>query len=96
LCFILALNPWFNVAIFMVVLFNCAALLFDRYKIDPESAKVIEIVNISATFVYLLEFAIKLLGLGPSLFVKDLLNIVDTVVLGLGLVDFSLYSSSFD
>lgn len=52
----------------------------DKYPPDPTQQKVLEIFNLIFFSIFLTEMIIKVIGLGPKVYVRDNYNIFDCIV----------------
>lgn len=64
----------FSAAILVTILLNTISLSSDRYPIDPEEAAVHDQINSIATWIYVGELIVKVLGLGLVTYALDALN----------------------
>lgn len=72
----------------ILVIANLISISFDHYPIEISKLTMIETWNIIFTFAYILEFIIKVVGLGYIGFFKESgFNIYDTIIAFIGLLD---------
>ena len=55
-------------------------LAMDRYPLDDASANDLDFINMILTWFFFSEMVIKLIGLGPKIYVKDKFNIFDGII----------------
>ena len=70
---------------------NMIVICFDRYPISEKERSRIEILNIVFGFILAVEMIIKLVGLGPRVYVRDQFNVLDGVITLVTLVDIAFY-----
>lgn len=57
--------------------------------------KVLDVINIVFFTLFFLEMIIKIIGMGPRIYIKDSYNIFDAIIVCLSIIDVSI-SYSFD
>ena len=65
-------------------------LSLDRYPIDPEEKKIHETINLVFTFIFLFELIFKICGLGFKIYLIDIYNKFDAIIVLVSLVDFTI------
>ena len=70
----------FNIAINMIIISNTVCLSLNQYPMDFVLIERLAMANLYFFVIFSLEMAIKLIGLGPRLYVKDIYNIFDGTV----------------
>lgn len=55
-------------------------LALDKYPVDVELGKKLDILNIVFFGIFLMEMMIKIVGLGPISYIRDYYNIFDAIV----------------
>jgi hypothetical protein len=55
----------------LVIMANMILICFDRYPISEKEQSRIEILNVVFGFILAVEMVIKLVGLGPRVYVRD-------------------------
>ena len=74
------MNSVFATVIILLILINTLVLVLDRYPIDYEEAENYNHINTVLTWLFFVEMVIKLIGLGPKLYVKDKFNLFDAFI----------------
>lgn len=69
---------------------NTVVLGLDYYPVDENLSQVLDMLNIVFFVIFFLEMIIKILGMGPRLFIKDQYNIFDALIVTLSIIDVSL------
>lgn len=82
--------PGFNFLIFILILLNTMVLAMDDYYMTESKTLFVSIANQFFTFAFLFEMCLKLIGLGPTNYIKDSFNLFDAIVVTLSLVDWVL------
>ena len=67
-------SDYFTYLILLAILLNTLTLCFDRYPISPEEHAVLETINSTATWIFVVELVIKVVGLGIQTYVADSMN----------------------
>jgi len=72
------------------ILANSIQLCLDRYPISDYELNALDIMNTVFFSIFLFEMLLKLIALGPILYLKDKFNVFDCVIIVLSIVDISL------
>lgn len=59
----------------------------DRFPEVPSQVNVLEVLNDSFSWCFFAEMVIKLIGLGPKIYVKDKFNIFDCIVVVVSIIE---------
>jgi hypothetical protein len=86
-------SKWFTAFITVCILMNTGFLASDRYPIDKESEKTIEIANLTFYCIFVLEMLFKLVGLGIRGYCKESFNIFDAFIVVLSTVEVAMFYS---
>jgi hypothetical protein len=86
-------SRWFLIFITLCILINTAFLASDRYPIDAESQRTIEIANLVFYCIFVLEMVLKLIGLGVRGYCKESFNVFDGFIVILSTVEVALFYS---
>ena len=70
------------------ILINTIALSLDRYPIQKNEEKVYDYINSVSTFIFIAEMIIKIFVLGLKNYLMDGMNLFDSVVCIVSLVEF--------
>ena len=69
------------------IICNTACLGLDYFPIEHELSHLLDQVNIAFFCIFFLEMIIKIIGLGPSTYIKDAYNIFDSFIVTLSIID---------
>jgi voltage-dependent calcium channel T type alpha-1I len=72
---------------------NTLSLAVDTFDQSEKKEKFLEVCNLVFTWLFAAEMVFKIIGLGPSLYTKDVYNVFDSVVVILSIVDFIINAS---
>jgi hypothetical protein len=72
---------------------NTLSLAVDTFDQSEKKEKFLEVCNLVFTWLFAAEMVFKIIGLGPSLYTKDVYNVFDSVVVILSIVDFVINAS---
>ena len=90
MCYKICVSVWFLVTMSLLTVINCIVLAIDRYPISPNEARVWEAINFIISFTFIIEMAIKLIGLGPRQYAKDRANLFDAFIVAISLLEMIL------
>ncbi|RLN86576.1 hypothetical protein BBJ28_00004388 [Nothophytophthora sp. Chile5] len=77
----------FSSLVTSLILLNTVLLSLDQYPVDEQLAATVDVLNFVLTLAFLLEAALKIVGLGWRHWAEDRYNIFDAVVVALGIVE---------
>jgi hypothetical protein len=80
----------FNAFIFVLIMINTVTLAMDDYPQTKEKTEVLGVFNQFFTWFFFLEMFMKIIGLGPSNYIKDSFNLFDAFVVCISLVDWTI------
>jgi WD40 repeat protein len=83
----------FSIFIYVIIFLMVVTLALDGYDQDPKAKKVLAHLNTTYVCIFIAEFAIKLALLGPYGYFGDGFNLVDFVLMVLGVVDLAIESA---
>ena len=63
-------DPFFDVLITFCILMNTASMSLEEYPVVPERTKMLEKANNVFTIIFIVEMALKIIGLTPHLYFK--------------------------
>jgi hypothetical protein len=66
---------------------NTVVLALDSYPADLERQSILDIINIVFFGIFFFEMIIKVIGMGPKLYIKDHFNIFDAIIVMLSIID---------
>lgn len=85
----------FNFMGTMLVLINTVILSLDKYPVDTELVKVVDLINFALTIGYFMETTLKIIGLGQSVWAEDRYNLFDALVVVLSIADVGINPPPF-
>lgn len=85
----------FGVVRTTLILLNTVMLSLDQYPIDHELVAVVDALNFGLTIAFFLESALKIIGLGWSLWAADRYNVFDALLVVLALIEIGVSPPSF-
>lgn len=80
-------HKYTNYIMLLAVLINTSALAVDHYRISQSDSNILQSINLFFTYFFTCEMFLKLLALGPVQFFRDFMNIFDSIVVILSLVE---------
>jgi hypothetical protein len=86
----LVTRSWFTHIVSFIVLLNCVVLASDHYGINQTTADILEAVNLSCTLLFVVEMALKIIGLGHRRYAEDSFNLFDAFLVVSSLVELAL------
>ena len=70
------------------IILNTLILCLDMYPASPNiKINVLDLINLIFAGIFFLEMIVKLIGMGPSNYIKDSYNIFDAVIVTISIVD---------
>jgi len=81
----------FNNLILAMIIANTLIMSLEGNYFDPETWFKIDSTNLFFNAVYIVEFVMKIIGLGVGLYFSDFNNVLDFVIVCLCVIDFSVY-----
>ena len=95
-------HRFFERFILLAIFVNTLTLSMDKYEPDDAKAQAaldeslaVEQVNFALTLVFIVEMAVKLLGLGRKEYVADEFNVFDAVIVAVSIVELALAPPPF-
>ncbi|CAF4598355.1 unnamed protein product [Rotaria sp. Silwood1] len=82
----LCINKYFDLIIAVIIGFNVITMSLEYYSMPSNLDKFLEYCNYVFTFVFLIEFILKIIALGPSHYFKDKWNQLDSFIVLLSIV----------
>lgn len=70
-----------------LILTNTVILSLDRYPISNSEIRILELTNLTLTFVFTVEMLLMVLANGVKTYVQDSFNIIDALIVIISLVD---------
>ncbi len=94
--YIIAINPYFDYAIILVVIINSFFMALDGNLFRPEVYKKLNISSYVFNSIFFAEYIIKFIGLGPIVYYSDAFTYLDTLIIAFAIVDMVGGSDSTD
>ena len=92
--YVIAINPWFDYLIILVVLINAVFMALDGNMFNPETYSNLNISNYVFNGIFFAEFIIKIIGLGPIIYFSDAFTYLDVVIIIFAIIDMVSPSSN--
>jgi hypothetical protein len=89
----LVTHPFFNFLIFLLIICNMVLLTMDDLYTTKAEAKKLHSFNEYLSLIFLIELILKMIGLGPKIYLKDSYNRFDAFVVLCSIVEFILYNT---
>jgi hypothetical protein len=77
----------FKDAVIVAILTNTTTLAMDRFDIEPQMEAQLGTANFALYWFFVFEMTVKVLGMGPRLYTKDMFNLFDGVVVLISTVE---------
>ena len=87
--YIIATNDYFDYAILSIVIINSVFMALDGNLLVPEVLNEIEKSNYAFNSVFILEYVVKFIGLGPFVYYSDAFTYLDTLIIAFAVLDMS-------
>jgi hypothetical protein len=88
----LAVAQWFDIFIITIVIINAVIMAIDGNMLDPDMLVKVATINYAFNAIYILEFIIKFIGLGPFIYMSDPTTYLDLLIIGFAILDMSTNS----
>jgi hypothetical protein len=88
----ISVAQWFDILIISVVIFNAIIMAIDGNMLDPDTLVQIANINYAFNAIYILEFIIKFIGLGPFIYLSDPTTYLDILIIGFAILDMTTNS----
>jgi len=89
-CYDIQASQLFSRIVITAIIANTAVLGWDRYPISDDEAAKLELANTVFTFLFLVEFIVKVSGLGPKGYVSEPFNVFDGIIVVSSLVELAI------
>ena len=86
----LMLNKYTINLVTLAIVTNTAILSVDHYGISASDAATLDAMNTVFTYFFLVELALRCIGIGYSDFLRDRMNYFDTIVVVLSVIELSI------
>jgi hypothetical protein len=88
----LSVVQWFDFFIIVIVIINSIIMALDGNMLDPDTLDLISNVNYAFNSIYILEFIVKFIGLGPMIYFSDPSTYLDVLIIGFAILDMATNS----
>ena len=85
--YVFAINDYFDYTILSVVMINSFFLALDGNLLKPEISNKLNIGNYVFNMIFIFEYVVKFIGLGPLVYYSDAFAYLDTVIICFGILD---------
>ncbi len=85
--FRIAMNPFFNLFITIMIFVNTFILALDRHPLDKKEGEMLEWMNVILSLIFALEMVIKVMGLGVFEYCKEFFNVFDAFIVISGTIE---------
>lgn len=85
--YLIATNEIFDIIVLTVVIVNSVFMAIDGNIIKPEVLASLNVSNIVFNAVYMFEYLVKFVGLGPIVYYSDAFTYLDTFIIIFSIVD---------
>ena len=92
--YLLATNDFFDYIILTVVVVNSVFMAIDGNILKPEVLDSLNVSNYVFNSVYIFEYVVKFIGLGPIVYYSDPFTYLDTLIIIFSIIDMSTPSSN--
>ena len=92
--YIIATNDYFDLIILGIVIINSFFLAVDGNILKPEILEKLNITYYIFNSIFILEYVVKFIGLGPLIYYSDPFTYLDTLIIGFAIMDYVLPSDS--
>ena len=90
--YIIAKNVYFDIIVLGVVIVNSFFMALDGNLLKPETLDRMNIYNYVFNSIFIAEYVVKFIGLGPLIYFSDPFSYLDTFIIGLAITDYTLPS----
>ena len=85
--YVLATNEYFDYAILSIVIINSVFMALDGNLLVPETYQNIDKSNYGFNSIFILEYIVKFIGLGPFVYYSDAFTYLDTLIIAFAILD---------
>jgi hypothetical protein len=82
-----SISQSFDFFIIAIVLLNAMTMAFDGNLLDPDTLKKFQLSNYAFNAIFMSEFVIKFIGLGPIMYFSDPFTYLDVFIIGFAILD---------
>eukprot|EP00466_Bigelowiella_natans_P016933 jgi/Bigna1/90435/estExt_fgenesh1_pg.C_700070 len=91
---LIVINPLFDIIFLVIIVFNAAVQAVDRFHLPEHEEDLIHVTNSVCLWLAVVECTMRMIGLGPKLFLSDVYNHLDMVLVPVALIAEIFYYSS--
>ena len=92
--YLIATNDYFDYIILTVVVVNSVFMAIDGNILKPETLDSLNVSNYVFNSLYIFEYVVKFIGLGPIVYYSDAFTYLDTFIIIFSIIDMSTPSST--
>ena len=85
--YILATNDYFDFTVLSIVIINSVFMALDGNLLTPEVFKKLDTSNYVFNSIFILEYVVKFIGLGPFVYYSDAFTYLDTLIIAFAILD---------
>ena len=85
--YILATNDYFDYTILSIVIINSVFMALDGNLLKPEIISKVDLSNYAFNSIFILEYVVKFIGLGPLVYYSDAFTYLDTLIIAFAILD---------
>jgi hypothetical protein len=85
--FKISISKTFDIFIIFIVILNIILMIIDGNLFDPEFLQLLQLSNYAFNGVFIMEFLVKFIGLGPVIYFSDAFTYLDLAIIGFGILD---------
>jgi hypothetical protein len=94
--YLIATNEYFDIIVLVVVLVNSVFMALDGNLFKPEILNSLNVTNYVFNAVYMFEYLVKFVGLGPIVYYSDPFTYLDSFIIVFSIVDMASPTDSSD
>ena len=87
--YLIAINEYFDIIVLVVVVINSVFMAIDGNIIKPEILTSLAVSDYIFNAVYMFEYLVKFVGLGPIVYYSDAFTYLDTFIIVFSIIDMS-------
>ena len=85
--YILATNDYFDYTVLGIVIINSVFMALDGNLLVPEVIQRVDLSNYAFNSIFILEYVVKFIGLGPFVYYSDAFTYLDTLIIAFAILD---------
>ena len=93
LCEAIAYHPWFGNTFVVFIFLNTIVLSMEYDGMTDDYANVLSTFNVVLSIAFIVEMVVKIIGMGPKVYVADRFNVFDAVVVLISIMELALANS---